>query len=72
MARFRTRREAAKHLTEDLGLPVTHNTLTKLACTGGGPSYQLFGNKAVYSDETLDNWATSKLSAPRKSTSDEA
>jgi hypothetical protein len=70
MTRYRTRREAAKHLTQDLGLPITHNTLMKLATVGGGPEYQIFGNKAVYTDEALNAWAASKLSAPRRSTSE--
>jgi hypothetical protein len=72
MAKFRTRRQAALYLTQELGLPITHNTLMKMAVTGGGPQYQIFGNKAVYSDEALTTWAKAKLSAPRRSTSDKS
>jgi hypothetical protein len=67
--RYRSRSEAAEYLT-DRGLPITKNTLQKLATTGGGPSYRIWGNKAVYSTDDLDAFAESRLLDPRTSTSD--
>jgi hypothetical protein len=69
MTRYLTRREAAKYLTER-GLPTTFSTLQKLACTGGGPLYQLYGNKTVYLPENLDGWAAAKMTPLRRSTSE--
>jgi hypothetical protein len=69
MSRYLTRREAAKFFSDQLGLPVSHNTLTKWATTGGGPEYRLFGNRAVYDEAALRAWAEEKLSTPRTSTS---
>jgi hypothetical protein len=66
---FLERSEAADYLTGK-GLRVSKNTLGKMATTGGGPIYQRFGARAVYTRENLDAWAAEKLSAPRCSTSD--
>jgi hypothetical protein len=71
MPKYRTRSEAAAYLT-GIGLPITKLTLQKYATTGGGPEYQVFGNKAVYTDEALDAWVAQKLRAPRRSTSEAA
>ena len=68
--RFRTRREAAEYLTEVRGLPTSWRSLQKLACVGGGPVYQIYGNRAVYTNENLDAYAEAKLSSPRRSTSE--
>ena len=69
MSEFLTRSEAAKHLT-DRGLRIAKNTLQKMATEGGGPAYQIFGNRAVYTLTNLDRWAAEKLAAPRRSTSE--
>ncbi len=66
---FLLRPEAAEFLKER-GFPTTKNTLQKFATTGGGPIYRLFGNRAVYTPDDLLDWASTKLSAPRRSTSD--
>jgi hypothetical protein len=66
---FLTRPEAAKYLTEK-GLPTSKNTLQKLATVGGGPDYQLWGNKALSTPRQLDTWAESKLRPPKHSTSE--
>jgi hypothetical protein len=71
MRQYLTRAEAAAYLTER-GLPISKNTLQKMATVGGGPPYQLFGNKAVTTPAQLDTWAEAKLSAPRRSTSEAA
>ena len=63
------RREAAAYLTAK-GLKTSPKTLQKQATTGGGPEYQLYGNRAVYKPEKLDEHVERKLSAPRRSTSD--
>jgi hypothetical protein len=65
------RSEAADFLTEN-GFPVTKFSLQKLASTGGGPIYQIWGNKALYTPPNLLTWAEAKLSAPRRSTSEAA
>jgi len=70
MARFYTRNEAADYLTDERGLPTAKTTLQKLASIGGGPRYRLFGNRSVYLQADLDEWAEAKLSAPRESTSE--
>ena len=41
-----------------------------MATTGGGPPYQIYGNKAVYTEPNLDKYAEAKLSALRSSTSE--
>jgi hypothetical protein len=68
---FLERSEAADYLTSK-GLRVSKNTLGKFATTGGGPVYQRFGLRAVYTRQNLDAWADAKLSAPRCSTSQAA
>ena len=65
------RREAAEYLT-GRGLKITRNTLQKMATVGGGPIYRVFGIRALYTQVELDDWAASKISAPRTSTSDAA
>lgn len=64
---FHTRDEAAQYLTEE-GYPTTKGQLAKRACIGGGPIYQIYGNKALYTSNNLLQWAQSRLSAPRSST----
>lgn len=69
LCKYLDRREAAQYL-KGLGLKISKNTLDKMATVGGGPVYQRFGNRAVYLSENLDLWVASKLSPPKKSTSD--
>jgi hypothetical protein len=71
LKRYLTRREAASYLGER-GLPVSKNTLQKFATTGGGPEYCIFGNRALYTGESLDAWAEARITRFRKSTSDAA
>ena len=66
--KYLRRREAARHLSER-GFPRTEKTLAKLACTGGGPVFRLFGRIPLYTPEDLDSWAESKLGKPYRSTS---
>ena len=66
---YLTRQEAAEYLTSK-GYPTAKGTLQKLACVGGGPEYQLFGNRALYQPEKLLCWARARLSTPRCNTSE--
>lgn len=68
--RYLDRREAAQYLTEQRGLRTSWRTLQKLATVGGGPTYRIYGIRAVYTAANLDAWADAKLSPPRASTSD--
>jgi hypothetical protein len=63
------RRAAAEHLKRR-GLPVAFNTLQKMATTGGGPTYRVFGGRVVYTIEDLDRWAKERLSEPVRSSSE--
>ena len=69
MTKYLTRREAAEYLTEG-GFKISPNTLQKMATVGGGPTYQIFGIRSLYTPENLDAWVQEKLSAPRRSTSE--
>ncbi|MGX7952434.1 hypothetical protein ACWPM1_07680 [Tsuneonella sp. HG249] len=68
---YRDRREAADYLTER-GMKTSWRTLQKLATVGGGPCYRIFGNRALYTEGDLDDWAAGRMSAPRFSTSEAA
>ena len=68
--RYLDRREAAAYLTGQRGLRISHNTLQKMATVGGGPSYRVFGIRAVYTIEDLEAWAEAKLGRKRNSTSE--
>ena len=68
--RYLDRREAAAYLTVERGLRISHNTLQKMATVGGGPAYRVFGIRAVYTIEDLDEWVRIKLSARKHSTSE--
>lgn len=66
--KYLDRAEAAEYLTAR-GLRISKTTLQKFATIGGGPAYQRFGHRSVYTATNLDAWAEAKLSAPRASTS---
>lgn len=67
--RRRTRRGAAEFLQAH-GYPVAAGTLATKATRGGGPPFEKFGNIVLYEEEALLAWAESRLSAPRRSTSE--
>jgi hypothetical protein len=54
-----TRREAAEFLTAR-GFRVAENTLMKYATVGGGPVYEKFGRRALYTESNLVAWAVGK------------
>ena len=62
------RSEAAAHLQRRYGA-FTAETLAKLACVGGGPTFQKLGRFPLYLLEDLDNWAMSRMTRPVRSTS---
>jgi len=64
-------RAAAEYLTS-CGYRISTATLNKLRCVGGGPEYQRFGRQPIYADKKLIEWALSKISDPKPSTSDTA
>jgi hypothetical protein len=68
---MQARKEAAHYLRQN-GFPISWKTLQKMATTGGGPPYRIFGNKALYEETELIEWARARLSAPRHSTSETA
>jgi len=45
--------------------------MQKWRSVGGGPIYQIFNGRAVYTDDNLDAWVDEKISSPRRSTSDD-
>jgi hypothetical protein len=67
--RYLSRRESSAYLKER-GIFIEAPTLAKYAVIGGGPEYQKFGTRVVYTPASLDAWIAGRLSAPRKSTSD--
>ena len=71
MTHYLNRREQADYC-QQRGLKITPAQITKLAHTGGGPEYQIWGNQAVSTPEQMDQWIESKLSPPRRSTSEAA
>jgi hypothetical protein len=68
---FLNRSEAAEYVRA-IGLPCSKLTLEKLASVGGGPEFQKFGNRVVYTAAALNRWVERKLSEPRASTSEAA
>ena len=51
------------------GYPVSPKTLATKATRDGGPSYRLFGRRALYRWGDALAWAQDQMSAPRASTS---
>lgn len=66
---YLTRTEAAAYV-RDHGLPCAARTLAKLATIGGGPEYQRFGARAVYTPAALDAWIASRMSRRVRTTSE--
>jgi hypothetical protein len=63
------RRQAAAFLTAR-GYRTARATLAKLACIGGGPTFESFGRKPLYREADLLAWAREKKTGPSRSTSD--
>jgi hypothetical protein len=70
MLRLRTRKDAAKFLTEELGYPTSPHTLNKLFCIGGGPPCRHVGRRPFYGEHDLVEWVENRLTQPRASSSE--
>lgn len=62
--------EASEFLTKR-GYRTAPSTLNKLRHTGGGPVYEKFGRRPLYTEEALLDWIAECTSKPRRSTSDD-
>jgi hypothetical protein len=69
---FLRRVDAAQYLQSKFGMRCAKQTLAKLAVIGGGPKFHLANRTPLYAPHDLDDWAMSKISGPRLSTSEEA
>lgn len=67
--KFLRRADAGEYLKKRYGF-CSGKTLAKLASEGGGPSYYRAGNAALYTQETLDEWAVAKIGEQRASTAE--
>jgi hypothetical protein len=70
--KYLRRKQAARYLNDDWGVPTAASTLAKKAVIGGGPAFHSAGRIPLYSVEELDRYAKARLGKPRKSTSDTA
>jgi hypothetical protein len=68
--KYLRRRQAARYLNDEWGLPTAASTLAKKAVVGGGPAFHSAGRIPLYSILELDRYAKAKLGNPRRSTSD--
>ncbi len=66
-----TRSQAAAALTAG-GYPIAGPTLAILVTRGGGPTYRVFGSRALYRHSDLFAWAAGRLSVPRLNSSQAA
>jgi hypothetical protein len=64
------RRKAAAQFLTDQGYPTASSYLDKLACVGGGPEFFYWGRYPMYLPSKLLEWAKSRCTGPRRSTSD--
>ena len=70
--RYLDRREQAEYLQKQHNIRYSPKTLQRLATSGGGPRYCIFGGRALSTPEWMDAWVEAKMSAPRHSTSEVA
>jgi hypothetical protein len=70
MTRLLRRKEAANYVTAKWGIPLSGQTLAKLAVIGGGPTYRKAGRFPLYEPSDLDEWAQSRLGPKIRSTSE--
>lgn len=63
------RKPTAEALTA-AGFPVSDKTLATKASRGGGPAFRCFGRVPLYRWADAIAWAESRLSPPRRSTSE--
>src|SRR5262245_35337986 len=65
----RDTRQAATFLT-DRGFRIAPATLNKLRCVGGGPAFEKFGRRPLYSETSLLEWVEARTTHSLRSTSD--
>jgi hypothetical protein len=63
-------REQTSEALKESGFPIEPTTLATKASRGGGPPYEKFGPRALYRWGNSLAWAQSRLSAPRRNTSE--
>ena len=56
------------YIKEKYGLDVSTQRFEKLACTGHGPFYRLWGRFPYYAAADVDAWVEANLSPPVSST----
>ena len=61
---------AAQYLKEKHGFPCSAGTLANYATQGSGPRFKLSGRWPIYNSADLDDWAESRISEPRRMTSE--
>jgi hypothetical protein len=64
-----TRQQLAKALS-DHGYPTAVSTLATYATRGGGPVFQIYGRRPIYTWGASLDWAKAKLSKPVRTTSE--
>jgi hypothetical protein len=64
-----TRQQTSGALKES-GFPIESSTLATKATRGGGPPFHKFGARVLYRWGDALAWAQSRLSAPRRNTSE--
>jgi hypothetical protein len=62
-------RQASIFLTE-LGYKTAPATLNKKRCVGGGPEFELFGRRPLYTESALLEWVQSHTTDSLRSSSD--
>jgi hypothetical protein len=64
------RREPCAGALTKAGFPISGKTLATMATRGGGPPYHKFGRTVLYRWSDALAWAESRLSPPRRSSSE--
>ena len=72
IGKLMTRKEAARHIMFQYGIPMSPLTLDKYASQGGGPRFQKFSRRVFYDAREIEVWVKSRLTPFYQSTSDEA
>jgi hypothetical protein len=63
-------REHTSEALREVGFPIENSTLATKATRGGGPPFHKFGARVLYRWGDALAWAQSRLSAPRRNTSE--
>ncbi len=52
-----------------MGFQIAHATLSKYATIGGGPEYEKFGRRPLYTEKGLLDWVRTRTRSPRRNSS---